>query len=205
MRRLLLLAVTTALIGVGLAHTLACGGGHGRARDYPTTPNMNARRYQTLQRQAAQDLTCGSDQLQYTYAPDGMHTMTGCGGAQSYYLHCPSGWCVWMSSPVKQAAFDLNCPVDQLQLVNIDQAKWGVTGCNARATYSPLCQAMTCQWFQDAAGAMGQAGAAQPSSGDAAPPSQGTGTAPALEPAPSHAPAPAGQPEPGLAPATPGR
>jgi hypothetical protein len=151
MRRLLLLAVTTALIGVGLAHTLACGGGHGRARDYPTTPNMNARRYQTLQRQAAQDLTCGSDQLQYTYAPDGMHTMTGCGGAQSYYLHCPSGWCVWMSSPVKQAAFDLNCPVDQLQLVNIDQAKWGVTGCNARATYSPLCQAMTCPWFQDAA------------------------------------------------------
>jgi hypothetical protein len=38
-----------------------------------------------------------------------------------------------------RAAFDMNCPGDRIQLVEIDDRTRGVTGCGQRATYVESC------------------------------------------------------------------
>jgi hypothetical protein len=44
----------------------------------------------------------------------------------------------------KQAAFDLDCPLDQLQITELSEDKYGVKGCNRRAEYRvESCNAMT--------------------------------------------------------------
>ena len=66
------------------------------------------------------------------------------------------GSCV--SSPQKKenpiigiAAFDLNCPKDQLSITVIERTIWGVSGCGRRGRYVHVChrRGMTdeCRWI----------------------------------------------------------
>jgi hypothetical protein len=41
----------------------------------------------------------------------------------------------WYAKLQARAAFDLNCPVEQLEFVEIDLRTQGVAGCGQRATY----------------------------------------------------------------------
>ena len=52
--------------------------------------------------------------------------ITGCGGANIDQLRT-------------RAAFDFNCPADQVQFVPLDDRTQGVTGCGQRATYVESC------------------------------------------------------------------
>jgi hypothetical protein len=67
-----------------------------------------------------------------------------------------------------RAAFDLNCPVDQLQIVPIDQRTQGVRGCGRQAAYvencaSPDRKARTCTWIMNTASDQGGVVAVPPS------------------------------------------
>ena len=53
-----------------------------------------------------------------------------------------------------RAAFDLNCPQDQLQVVEIDNRTRGVRGCGRQATYvenctDPMRSGGTCTWIMN--------------------------------------------------------
>jgi hypothetical protein len=129
--------------------TTGCGRRERPAKDAPNGPNLNARRFQALQAKAETDLGCSAD-VKYSYA-DGMHQMAGCGKQVAYVLYCPGGWqCVWLNSPIKEAAFTLNCLEAQLTVTQLDKAKFGVTGCDWRITYGVACVGTTCQWVADA-------------------------------------------------------
>jgi hypothetical protein len=52
--------------------------------------------------------------------------MLGCGGASGEQLRA-------------RAAFDLNCPSEQIQIVVLDDRTQGVTGCGQRGTYVENC------------------------------------------------------------------
>ena len=60
--------------------------------------------------------------------------------------------CSPVSSVTKQAAFDLHCPADQIQIEKIQSTMWGpgiggvygATGCNQRASYMAGCSIFGC-------------------------------------------------------------
>jgi hypothetical protein len=140
--------------------TTGCGRRERPAKDAPHGPNLNARRFAALQSKAEADLGCTAD-IKYSYA-DGMHQMAGCGKQAAYVLYCPGGWqCAWLNSPVKEAAFTLNCPEAQLTVTQLDKAKFGVAGCDKRISYGVACIGTSCQWVADAASS--QVPVAQPS------------------------------------------
>ncbi|MBU1410617.1 hypothetical protein KKC22_03775 [Myxococcota bacterium] len=41
---------------------------------------------------------------------------------------------------LKRATFDLNCPRDQMNIVDLSNDTYGVAGCNQRATYLVQCE-----------------------------------------------------------------
>lgn len=51
---------------------------------------------------------------------------------------------------VGMAAFDFNCPKEQLRYTQISRESWGVSGCGQRARYVQICEgrgfARRCQW-----------------------------------------------------------
>lgn len=52
----------------------------------------------------------------------------------------------------RRAAFDMNCPWNQLSWTEITQATWGAAGCGRRATYVRACSGMgtiyrRCDWI----------------------------------------------------------
>lgn len=49
---------------------------------------------------------------------------------------------------VPRAAFELNCPREKLQLTQLAENTWGVTGCEQQATYRWLCDVRgnQCDW-----------------------------------------------------------
>lgn len=54
-----------------------------------------------------------------------------------------------------RAAFDMQCPKQQLNVVELDEGTFGVTGCDKRATYVSACDGQpghfgtTCKWVQN--------------------------------------------------------
>jgi hypothetical protein len=58
---------------------------------------------------------------------------------------------------VKMAAFDLNCPKEQLSFQEIDSGTWGVVGCGRRTKYVRICRQLgsgvyessECRWVQN--------------------------------------------------------
>ena len=45
-----------------------------------------------------------------------------------------------MNLTLKRATFDLNCPRDQLNIVDLSNDAYGITGCGQRATYIVECR-----------------------------------------------------------------
>jgi hypothetical protein len=88
-----------------------------------------------------------------------------------------------------RAAFDMQCPGDQLQVVALDAQIRGVSGCGQRRTYVTVCNGQpgylgtTCNWVADSAGQGG-------------PPPQGS-PPPGSPPQASYAPPPGSTPPPG--------
>jgi hypothetical protein len=63
-----------------------------------------------------------------------------------------------------RAAFDMQCPAEQLQVVSLDTQIRGVTGCGQRRTYVAVCNGQpgnamtTCNWVADSSSAQAAAG-----------------------------------------------
>jgi hypothetical protein len=47
-----------------------------------------------------------------------------------------------------RAAFDLDCPEDQLSLTDLDQSTSGAAGCGRRASYLGICSGFACTWVR---------------------------------------------------------
>jgi hypothetical protein len=63
-----------------------------------------------------------------------------------------TGCASWQERLVPQAAFDLNCPESQLNLILLGPHTAGVNGCGKRATYIDLCRGpygANCQWIMN--------------------------------------------------------
>jgi len=45
---------------------------------------------------------------------------------------------VYIQKTRNKAAFDFNCPSDQVQITKVDARTYGATGCGLRATYHPI-------------------------------------------------------------------
>jgi hypothetical protein len=73
-----------------------------------------------------------------------------------------------------RAAFDLQCPQEQVGIVEIDNRTRGAQGCGRKATYIEDCQPrpfqpMQCTWVMNS-GSLGQQQAAPPASSTPPPP-----------------------------------
>jgi hypothetical protein len=156
----------SALLGLVV---VGCGGG--RPANYPTNaPGMNERRFANLKATAARDLSCAEEQLTHEFVTDpqvknGLHKLSGCGQRTEYELMCMMGNCVWIQTPLRQAAFELNCPQESLQVMRLSASQLGVQGCDKRATYVRTCAPGTgCTWLLSTAAA-GETQEAPPASG----------------------------------------
>lgn len=134
---------------------VACGSSAPPPPAFPPGSGLNARRYANLQRLAGADLGCAPDALTYAFNGSNFHTMTGCGSSTQYYMHCVGMSCAWMKPPFQEAAFSMNCTTTELSFVVLPGNKLGVSGCNARVVYTPICTNTgwglgNCSWVQDA-------------------------------------------------------
>jgi hypothetical protein len=50
-----------------------------------------------------------------------------------------------------RASFDLDCPSQDLEIMELDTATRGVSGCGRHASYIGLCQNFECTWVQQGA------------------------------------------------------
>jgi len=93
----------------------------------PSTGNLEVR--------AAQDLQCSKKDIELRNAKgyQGYYkTAWGCGRSLPYlYDGSTKKWV----SPLDRAAFEMNCPKDQMTVVPLDSATVGVQGCGQRGVY----------------------------------------------------------------------
>ncbi len=155
-----------------LAVVLGCGGSQKPKTNFPDAPGMNERRWISLKQTAARDLNCAEDQLAHEFVTDpqvknGLHRLSGCGQRTEYEMMCVPMNCVWIQSPLRQAAFELNCPQENLQVMRLSASQLGITGCDKRATYVRTCAPGTgCTWLMTVAGDGAPGQAAPPASGN---------------------------------------
>jgi hypothetical protein len=134
----------------------ACGGQ--KHSNFPDAPGMNERRFNNLKATAARDLSCPEAQLGHEFVTDpqvknGLHRLAGCNQRTEYELMCVMGNCVWIQTPLRQAAFELNCPQESLQTMRLSASQLAVQGCDRRATYVRTCAPGTgCTWLMSTAG-----------------------------------------------------
>jgi hypothetical protein len=48
---------------------------------------------------------------------------------------------------LERASFDLDCPANQLDVVDLDGPTRGVSGCGRRGSYIAICQFSACTWM----------------------------------------------------------
>ena len=134
----------------------ACGGQ--KHSTFPEAPGMNERRFNNLKATASRDLSCPEEQLTHEFVTDpqvknGLHRLSGCSQHTEYELMCAMGNCLWIQTPLRQAAFELNCAQEQLRSMRLSASQLAVQGCDQRATYVLTCAPGTgCTWLLSAAG-----------------------------------------------------
>jgi hypothetical protein len=134
----------------------ACGGQ--KHSNFPAAPGMNERRFANLKQTAARDLSCPEEQLSHEFVTDpqvknGLHRLSGCNQRTDYELKCWMGNCLWIQTPLRQAAFELNCPQEGLRSMRLSASQLAVQGCDKRASYVLTCAPGTnCTWLMSTVG-----------------------------------------------------
>jgi len=88
---------------------------------------------QLVREQAAQDFSCPESKVQTFEGPGYSTRAVGCGRQALYNSSA--------RSPIGRASFDLSCPVEQLDMVDLGDNSIGVQGCGKRVTYAWVDQA----------------------------------------------------------------
>lgn len=149
-----------------IATLVGCGGAQ---REYPKTPNMNAKRYSNLEKLAEKEISCPVAQLKYEYRGDNIHRMSGCSTYTDFLMLCSAGMCQWGPTPTKQGSFDMGCPKEQLTLTRFSDREWGVTGCDKQARYVLACPSAQCTWIANTAAQVTPSASAAPAPAAPAP------------------------------------
>ena len=140
--------IMTIAVFIIITGAFGCGGK--MPDEAASTSNMTAQRYDHLQRLAAKRIDCAKQDLVYSYLEDNRHALSGCGRTTEFVLICLGTRCRWAPPPVAQASFDLDCAVENLEIIPIHDQKIGVAGCGRRASYGWICQgALSCDWYKD--------------------------------------------------------
>jgi hypothetical protein len=51
-----------------------------------------------------------------------------------------------VSQVAKRASFDMSCPAEQIELVQLSGSAFGARGCGKQATYVSSCDSSSCTW-----------------------------------------------------------
>ncbi len=116
---------------------LACS----HARASISGPGMNAKREANLLELASAETGCPAAELKPSFVKSlrsNLHeyAVDGCGKHFQANLFC-AGVCVWQdgSAARKRAAFDLQCPIEQVSQVELPGDAIGMSGCGRTITY----------------------------------------------------------------------
>ena len=134
-RALALVLATASVLGCSASRSESKADTDGAAGAFPQVADMNKKRWANGLEKAAKELGCAQGQLTHESLGSGRFVFRGAGKEVEYALYCSAGSCVWLDDLRTRAAFDLNCPREQLQLTFIDEKTRGVSGCDKRATY----------------------------------------------------------------------
>jgi hypothetical protein len=103
---------------------------------------MNAKRQANLVELAAAQTGCAATGLTPKYVKSvrsnvHLYAVDGCGQHFEALLECLAGMCRWEDAKAaeKRAAFDLQCPVEQVTRVDLPGAALGMSGCGRTITY----------------------------------------------------------------------
>jgi len=124
-------ALVLALGLLGCSHAPASP----ETRNFPEVPNMNAKRWENATEMAVKELGVTAAQLTNQSLGNGRFVFQGGGKQTEYALYCLGWSCVWLDDPRVRAAFDLNCPREQLVITYLNETSRGIAGCDKRATY----------------------------------------------------------------------
>ena len=142
---------------LSVLHAVAgCGAGSGAAlqiRPYPGDRQASGRRLQALANLFEQDFACReTDTITIEGLAQGVYAVSGCNGARDYMLGCRAGGysgqiCNWAALPdlSQQAAIDLNCGAEYLDVQSLAPGQRSVDGCGYHATYALTCRG-GCTW-----------------------------------------------------------
>lgn len=103
-------------------------------------PGMNAKREANLIETASKELACPNDQLTPSFVESiegnaHIYRVSGCNKTYDSILFCMMGTCSWTETPEKRAAFDLQCPPEQLKRTYLGNATFGMAGCGKTISY----------------------------------------------------------------------
>lgn len=144
------LAVTALLLSLA-----GCGGGGGAAlqvQPYPGDRDATPRRLESLAREFENTFGCTeTDTIAIQGMAPSVYTVHGCSATRDYMLNCRPGpygqICSWAALPdlAQQAAIDLNCAPQYVDVQPGVQGQRVVEGCGYRAVYMMRC-AGNCTW-----------------------------------------------------------
>jgi|688.fasta_scaffold779116_1 hypothetical protein len=129
---------------IALALSLVVGvvlsGCHAHSSVKALGPGMNPRREGNLREAASRELACPNDQLVTSFVESiegnaHIYRVTGCSKTYDSILFCLMGTCSWTETPEKRAAFDLQCPQEQLKRTYLGNATFGMAGCGKTVSY----------------------------------------------------------------------
>lgn len=103
-------------------------------------PGMTAKREANLLELASRDLQCPTTSLSAAFVESvernaHIYRVTGCEKTFDAALVCPLGSCIWYETPERRAAFDLQCPREQLTRTYLGNSAFGMAGCGRTITY----------------------------------------------------------------------
>ncbi|AKF08608.1 hypothetical protein [Sandaracinus amylolyticus] len=152
--------ITTLALSIALSMLVGCGGGGARAalqvQQYPGDYNASPRRLESLAREYENTFGCTeADSISIVGMGPGVYAVSGCNAMRDYMLGCrPGGYgqiCDWTAMPdlAQQAAVDLNCGPQYIDVQLGVQGQRVAEGCGYRAVYMMRCGG-TCSWVLSA-------------------------------------------------------
>lgn len=129
-----------ALLVVASVVAVLVSGCRAHATSSVQGPGMNAKRESTLIDLASKELSCPNAELKAAFLESveknaHIYRVSGCNKTYDSILFCFAGTCSWNETPEKRAAFDLQCPQEQLKRSYLGNGTFGMSGCDKTMTY----------------------------------------------------------------------
>ncbi|UJR78775.1 hypothetical protein [Sandaracinus amylolyticus] len=150
--------ITTLALSIALSMLVGCGGGARAALQVQQYPGDQAtpRRLESLAREFENTFGCTeADTISVVGMARDVYAVSGCNAMRDYVLSCRPGpygqICSWVALPdlAQQAAIDLNCGPQYVDVQQGVQGQRVAEGCGYRAVYMMQCGG-TCNWILSA-------------------------------------------------------